>query len=66
MDIKLIILVVFVVSLMKTVELLSICLSKNRGLTKRGFKYLGLFVSLLIISGLQLFNIFDFIEYLIK
>lgn len=65
MLIKLIVVIIFIVSLVKTVELLSICLSRNRGLTETGFRQLGLFVSLLIISGLQLFNVFDFIDYLI-
>ncbi len=51
---------VFWYSLSGTIELVSTLVSKNRVLTEKGFRKLGVRMSLLIISGLQLFRILDF------
>ena len=61
--IKIITLVIFILSLVGTIERVFIFFSKNRGLTERGYKQLGLFITLLIISSLQMFGIFDFVNY---
>lgn len=66
MSIRLIILIFFIVSLIKTIELISLHLSKNRALTEKGYKLFGLYATLLIVSTLQLFNVFDFVGYIFK
>lgn len=66
MIIKIVTLIIFMVSMFKTIEVGSVFFNKGRKLNEKGHKWFGIFLTLLTISGIQLFNVFDFIKYIAK
>lgn len=64
--VKSIVLLIFALSLFNVVRLGSIFFNKERYLTGRGHKEFGIYLTGLVLSGLQLFGVFDFVGYVIK
>ena len=64
--VKSIVLLIYTLSLFNVVRLGSILFNKERYLTGKGHKEFGIYLTGLVLSALQLFNVFDFIGYIVK
>ena len=64
--VKIVVLLIFVISAYKVLNLGSIFFNKSKHLTEKGHRDFAIALVLLIISGIQLFNVFDFIAYIQK